>query len=219
MYKITLMASALALVSCGGGPVEKPTDKLADSQWVFNGFESNVGVKQAPERYLTLGFNSANKIDGQVGCFAIKGDYSQIDKMLSIKASEEHKETSCVSAAEDSAFITQLNTAASFTLLPQTLVLDLPDGRKLNFIKKFAGCSNPLATQNTQTERLEIVPKNAPVDDLIAQYEALRPDFRIVSNAQNCSKSVIAAVNPNTLMQLRCDTNVAELIFRPEINF
>lgn len=218
MYKITLMASALALVGCGGGPVEKPTDNLANSQWVFTSFESNVGVKQASERYLTLDFNSANKIDGQVGCFAVKGDYSQTEKMLSIKASEERKETSCVSA-EDSAFIAQLNSAASFRLLPQTLVLDLPDGRKLNFSKKFAGCSNPRAIQNTQTEQLEIVPNNIPVDDLIAQYEALRPDFRIVSNAQSCSKSVIASVNPNTLMQLRCDTNVAELIFRPEINF
>jgi|GEM_PF-5687284 len=214
MYKIAFMASALVLASCGGGQVEQPVFKLADSQWVFTSFESNVGVKQAPLRYLTLEFNGANKMAGQVGCFAIKGNYSQSNATVSIQAAEERNETTCVSAAEDTAFVAQLNSATSFTQLSQTLVLDLPDGRKLNFIKKFAGCSNPLPVQGSQTERLAITTQNASVNALIALYEETRPDFVIVSAGDNCSNTVVAQVNPNTLMELRCDRTVAELIFK-----
>ena len=87
MYKIAFMASALMLAGCGG-QLDQPLYKLADSQWVLTGFESKLGVKQAPVRYLTLEFSGTNKIGGQVGCFAIKGDYSQSDAALSIKSAE-----------------------------------------------------------------------------------------------------------------------------------
>lgn len=218
MYKIAFMASALVLAGCGG-QVDQPLYKLADSQWVLTGFESKLGVKQAPVRYLTLEFSGTNKIGGQVGCFAIKGDYSQTDAALGIKSAEVVKETNCVSAQEDTDFVAGLNSAVSFKQSAQTLALDLPDGRKLNFIKKFPGCTNPLPTQHEPTERLVISTRNIPLNDLIAQYEATRPDFRIVTAGDSCSTSVTVSVNPNTLMELRCDSRVAELIFTPGINF
>jgi heat shock protein HslJ len=214
MYKIALMASALLVVSCGGKPVGTAPAKLADSQWVLTGFESKLGVSQSPSGYYTLGFTAANKLEGAAGCFALSGEYTQTDNLLTLKSTAHSNDTSCVSAAEDAQFLEQLNGAKSFTTTEQTLVLNLPDGQRLNFIKKFPGCAKPIAIQNALTSRLEILPKNSPIDDLITQYEKTRPDFVVVSPADNCAKSVVASVNPNTLMELRCDPAVAELIYK-----
>lgn len=223
MYKIALIAGALILGGCNAAPGTDTTkntntdSRLADTQWVLTGYESSVGVNSLPNQFLTLGFKANNQLEGYVGCRLIVGAYTQTDSLLSLNGGIQPKTSTCETTAEDANFIAKLNAVKSFSATDQNLSLQLPDGSRLNFTKKFAGCSNPkivLGTSRSDSISVEITAWNKPIGDLIANYEKARPDFVLQSASDSCTNSVIASVNDNTLMELRCDSGVSELTYK-----
>lgn len=225
MYKIAIIAGAIILSGCNAAPGTTDANKntptgssLANTQWVISGYESNVGVSSMPAEYLNLGFKADNSLEGYVGCRLITGPYTQTDSLLSINGSIQPKPVAtCALTPEDASFITKLNAVKSFKATDQSLALQLPDGSSINFTKKFPGCSNPREVQGTSrinSITVEITAWNKPIDDLIAHYEKSRPDFVLQTASDSCTNSVVAAVNDNTLMELRCDSGVSQLAYK-----
>lgn len=212
MYKVALIASAIVLVGCTG-KVAPSGAALANTQWVLSGFESTIGINSPPNRYITLGFNADNKLNGMVGCYAIQGEYSNQDNLISIKASEGQIPSTCIKGQQEAEFLVQLNAAKSYTSTGKILAFQLADGRRLNFVQKFPGCASPLPISGNPSSQVEITTFTIS-DDLIAQYEHSNPDFTLTTAAQSCSASIVAAVNPNTLLQLQCDSSVATLAYK-----
>ncbi len=213
MYKVALISSAILLGACTG-KVAPSGGILANTQWVLSGYESNVGVNTIPARYITLSFSADNKLGGMLGCSALQGEYSpQPDNFITLKASANKVSATCIVAQQDADFLAQLNTAKSFTSVDKVLAIQLADGSRLNFVQKFPGCANTLPISGSPSAQVEITTLTLS-DDLITQYEKSNSDFTITAAAQNCSTSLVAAVNPNTLLQLQCDSRVTGLAYK-----
>ncbi|RZA00679.1 MAG: META domain-containing protein [Moraxellaceae bacterium] len=214
MNKMIYLAGALLLASCGGQP--KSTSSLNNTDWVLTGFESATGISNAPNRYFTLSFSADAKLGGTIeSCRFYTGEYTQTDALIDIKNVKDEIVQNCSKELQDADYIAQLNSVKTFTTSssPDTLKLNLLDGRRLNFSRKFAVCANSKAVTGNNTGKVEITTASQPIGDLIAHYEETKPDFVIVS-AGSCTNSVIASVNPDTLADLRCNNAVTSLVYK-----
>lgn len=221
MKKVALLAAALILGGCNAAPGDtktNPTSSLAHTQWVLTDFESSLGVKERAPRYFTLSFNANDQLGGLLACRELQGQYTQSDNLLTISSVAGPKNPSCTQEQSDTRYLTALNTAKTFVVTDSGLSVQLPDGSRLNFIKQFQGCANPITVQGPWADpssmNVMIVPRDKPIEAIFAKYEKSRPDFYISSGPDGCANTGHVTVNPNTLLELRCDSDIAELIYK-----
>lgn len=232
MKKPLAVAVLFALAACGGTELDKeldgPEDPIGDhptqdphaapelrgAPWILKFKASEKGIRAIPPNtaYYSIEFHADGSVTGDMDCNRFFGTYTESNNNISLKniaedaasCPEEHLPST--HALRDS-----LNTASAFAISDGELIITSEDGQKVVFEPKHAGCEEPIAVADGDSNvYLVSVRDDARQNLLIAELEASRPDF-VLTDHGACSPMFSASMNANTLSILRCKLEIEHL--------
>lgn len=205
-----LLTSMLVVAACK--TVEEPEPSpLVGTDWVLVYSEDFAGVRSTPaDGLFTLEFNASEVLIGTSDCNSIGGSYHSDDDHTSLSITSSTK-VLCENPYSE-VYPAELNGAKIIELTPSEMIVQSKQSRQqLHFKPAAVWCESPLNVSDEVHSPISLtVKEDIDLEAFVRELEVEYPDFTPIPG-RHCSRSLIAEVNQNTLVELRCREGISTI--------